>query len=943
MIISRIQIENYKQYRGAHDIEFPEDAIVGVIGDNGTGKTTLFEAIEWCLYNPRTIAQGDVRPRGFTGHTSVTVHLQTSDRSQQYIVQRVLKRTPSATIYRIDELGGYTQIVQGTRQVSEYVADTLIGLSHGAFTATFFTRQKELHLFGSEPPAKRREAVGRMLGLETIRLARRSIMDDRQGALADAKAIRTQYERESLGRDFDKELADAQAAIAACEVDVAAAAESATTCAKDVAAAEAALAAAQKRRDQSVHLARETTSRQRERQSCDERIQQISTEIDRIEVRERERTGLTVIADTYPELKSSLDAMEREKERFDRKRDLERRREDLCSRRRHLIDGIAGTVSSISPAHAIDGWHWSHEDDIAPADGMARLLSVIAGLDLAAAEAREQQLRDCADAVQAVAEGEIVLARYRDRQQELHKEEQSYLAAGEPRSRLPQLDRERERAIAQATTLAANQTSQEAERDRSRLLLQNLRQQQFGDDCPTCGRPFAEGDAEIVITAIEGRIAGLESAIAESMAGIKASKADVARIDVERKHAAESQAKLDDVRARIGASVSYIQEQLDRVTSCQQERDALLGKLELSAPPGPEAIKRAQMRVRDLQAVARTRRTIEKALRDLESIHSEESQILAERVPLADVSFDPAAFARLQNETHRADRARAEVSQIDRDLERRPGLQDDLNSHRARLESLDGQLADLAAQHQELGFDEREPAVAQEQVQVARTAATQAQNRYHQLLTTLRESEIQRSQVERERDRLTALAAEADRRQRQADEFDLMSREFMEFERFAGERKVPILNEATSALVDAITNGKYSRVEFDQDFGIKVFDSGEVEESYDVDTFSGGERDAIMLAARLALSQMIGRQAANPPGFLVLDEVFGSLDADRRAHLLGLLGTITATFDDLRQVFIISHVDDVRTSSVMDEVWRVEATPEGGSQLTALGAGVDLD
>src|SRR5680860_732482 len=67
MILTRIQIENYKQYQGSHDIEVPAEATIGVIGENGTGKTTLFEAIEWCLYSPRNISPADVRPRGFTG------------------------------------------------------------------------------------------------------------------------------------------------------------------------------------------------------------------------------------------------------------------------------------------------------------------------------------------------------------------------------------------------------------------------------------------------------------------------------------------------------------------------------------------------------------------------------------------------------------------------------------------------------------------------------------------------------------------------------------------------------------------------------------------------------------------------------------------------------------------------------------------------------------
>ncbi|HEU0116336.1 MAG TPA: ATP-binding protein, partial [Thermomicrobiales bacterium] len=61
MILSTLELENYRQYR-CERIEFPERGIVGVIGANGVGKTTLFEAIEWCLFAPRTIGNGDVPP-----------------------------------------------------------------------------------------------------------------------------------------------------------------------------------------------------------------------------------------------------------------------------------------------------------------------------------------------------------------------------------------------------------------------------------------------------------------------------------------------------------------------------------------------------------------------------------------------------------------------------------------------------------------------------------------------------------------------------------------------------------------------------------------------------------------------------------------------------------------------------------------------------------------
>ena len=105
--------------------------------------------------------------------------------------------------------------MQGPRDVTEYVARQLIGLPHAAFVSTFFTRQKELTFFGDHTPAERRVEVGRLLGFQTIREAQEEIGEERLDARRDATSLRAQYERDAAGRDFDSEIAVAEAALAA--------------------------------------------------------------------------------------------------------------------------------------------------------------------------------------------------------------------------------------------------------------------------------------------------------------------------------------------------------------------------------------------------------------------------------------------------------------------------------------------------------------------------------------------------------------------------------------------------------------------------------------------------------------------------------------------------------------------------------------------------------
>jgi exonuclease SbcC len=182
--------------------------------------------------------------------------------------------------------------------------------------------------------------------------------------------------------------------------------------------------------------------------------------------------------------------------------------------------------------------------------------------------------------------------------------------------------------------------------------------------------------------------------------------------------------------------------------------------------------------------------------------------------------------------------------------------------------------------------------------------------------------------------RIARLAERADARNREADTLDMMYREFTLFEQYVARRITPQLAEHTSELLGAVTEGKYDRVEFNENYGIEVYDGDD--EHFPMEEFSGGERDVIALCARLALSRLIGSQAHNPPGFLVLDEVFGALDRERRTQVLETLGALSGTADAFHQLFIISHVDDVRTAPIFNEVWRVTETGEGVSALENL-------
>jgi DNA sulfur modification protein DndD len=53
MLLKSLKLKDFRQFKGEQFITFADDSVQNVtviMGDNGTGKTTLAQAFTWCLY-----------------------------------------------------------------------------------------------------------------------------------------------------------------------------------------------------------------------------------------------------------------------------------------------------------------------------------------------------------------------------------------------------------------------------------------------------------------------------------------------------------------------------------------------------------------------------------------------------------------------------------------------------------------------------------------------------------------------------------------------------------------------------------------------------------------------------------------------------------------------------------------------------------------------------
>lgn len=154
------------------------------------------------------------------------------------------------------------------------------------------------------------------------------------------------------------------------------------------------------------------------------------------------------------------------------------------------------------------------------------------------------------------------------------------------------------------------------------------------------------------------------------------------------------------------------------------------------------------------------------------------------------------------------------------------------------------------------------------------------------------------------------------------------------------EQAIPEIESAANHLLDQLTNGRM-RIEFDTQKELKS-KKGELAETLEIrisdesgvrpyENFSGGEQFRVNFAIRIALSQTLARRSGVQLQTLVIDEGFGSQDANGRARLIEAIRTIE---DEFKRILVITHIDELRDAFPM----RVEVSKgRAGSQIEVIG------
>lgn len=177
MIIDRLILNNFKRFRH-QEIQF-KDGITGILGSNGTGKSSIVEAIFFALYGVQaTGIQPDYIVSSFAGPKEKSeVRLDFRVGGDEYSVLRTFKKGKTvqhdASFYRAGKLRA-----TGVSQVAVEMERTL-GMGPADFRNTVYAGQKDLLTLLENTPGKRKEWFLRALGIDYLKTESDRLMKER--------------------------------------------------------------------------------------------------------------------------------------------------------------------------------------------------------------------------------------------------------------------------------------------------------------------------------------------------------------------------------------------------------------------------------------------------------------------------------------------------------------------------------------------------------------------------------------------------------------------------------------------------------------------------------------------------------------------------------------------------------------------------------------------
>ncbi len=175
MIFNRLELKNFKSHANT-TLDF-NPGISLIVGENGAGKSTIFEAITFALfkeYSTKTLTDLVRSNKNINEKMEMMVKLTFYSNGHTYRVERgvTLNKSSSKSTSDLYEITAERDVMlaSGNKQVDSEI-ETILSMDSSTFLNAIHIRQGEISDLIDKTPATRKKLIGKLLKLEELEKA----------------------------------------------------------------------------------------------------------------------------------------------------------------------------------------------------------------------------------------------------------------------------------------------------------------------------------------------------------------------------------------------------------------------------------------------------------------------------------------------------------------------------------------------------------------------------------------------------------------------------------------------------------------------------------------------------------------------------------------------------------------------------------------------------
>ena len=801
MELKRIHLKNYRRYKD-QEIEFPT-GIIGIVGRNGSGKSTIIEAIGWCMYgnDAARTNKDQIRTTGIPKGEDCSVTLEMVLGSDTVRIIRELRGKNASGYASLFLNGDRTAHVRGSREVSEFIAKR-IGMDRVAFFTSVFAEQKELDALSDLQSEKRKKVILRLLRINRIDDAIQAIRCDirestdrislLESNLKDMIALEEQQQEASEQREQTEQQIKIQADMI-----------------KELKAEDK-----KKKAEFSTHQKKY----QMYNKANNEHVKIKTQIISKRDEREITDSDLRAAKDSKKKLQGILPQVEEYK---------------VVKKEKAALDILYG---SFTQKKMLEG----------QCDG---------------ADSQIEQILSANKRIEGA------LAKSNGLESDL-KIQENRLAG----------QKEREKKLVQSISAVSAKITAE-EKQRSDLMGKFVKIRNLGGkgNCPTCSRPLKDHFAR-VSKQFTDDISTLDKVIKK---------------DLNEKKDAESSLR----SLKKGIQAYY--KKISGIKTMVKKKDSLQTQLRGGK--------------KSLAATNRKKLALTKKLKKF-------SGIIYDREHHLSVNRQFEKLSKINNKS----------IGLSADAKRIPHLSKRYKMLSETISMLEEKQKKATKRLDLVGYDQLEYKRAKEDLEQSSVAHRNAREAQIELKGNMDTIAVNMKYIDEQIKEQNTRQAEIDEENKKIGLRSKLEQIMKDFRLDLISRIKPVLSQRSSELFREITRGRYSMMDLDEDYSIRIEDDGG---SFTTNRFSGGEGDLANLCLRIAISQeLMERSGGMQANFIALDEIFGSQDGERKKSVLETLSALSGQF---KQILVITHVEDIK--DVLPYVLTVVEEQEGTVRIETEG------